>query len=153
MVHLASRWLCYGGMALLIPMMLLTSAEVVGRAVWNKPIPGSVEISSYLLALFILGGLAYTQQVKGHVRVTMLTDWLPARVRAGLDILTTLLSLFIIGILAWQGWEVASEERTVSDMLRVPQWPFRMLVPVAAGLLFLELVCDLADHVKRLKEG
>jgi TRAP-type C4-dicarboxylate transport system permease small subunit len=140
-------------MVLLIPMMLLTTAEVLGRALWNKPIPGSVEMSSYLLALFILGGLAYTQQVKGHVRVTMLTEWLPVRVRASLDILTTLLSLFIIGILAWQGWEVASEERTVSDMLRVPQWPFRMLVPVAAGLLFLELAMDLAESIKKLKEG
>ena len=72
--------LCYIGMALLIPMMLLTTGEVLGRAVWNKPIPGTLELSSYMLAVFILLGLAYTQQVKGHVRVEMLIKRLPERV-------------------------------------------------------------------------
>ena len=70
---------------------------VVGRAVWSRPIPGTVELSSYLLAIFVLLGIAYTQQVKGHVRVEMLLMHLPDRVAAAVDLCTTLLSLFIIG--------------------------------------------------------
>ena len=67
-----------------------------------------------------------------------------------LNIITTLLSLFISCILAWQGWVVGIEERTVSDMLRVPQYPFRLLVAVAAFLLCLELLIDLGDSLKKL---
>jgi len=135
--------LCFVGMFLLIPMMLLTTGDVVVRAVWGRHIPGTVELSSYMLAAFILLGVAYTHQVKGHVRVSMLVSRLPERAGLILDLITTLLSLFIISILAYQGWEVGLEERTVSDILRIPQLPFRLLVAVAALFLWLELVIDL----------
>lgn len=140
----------YVGMFFLIPMMLLTSGEVVGRAIWSRPIPGSMELSSYLLAIFILLGVAYTHQVKGHVRVTMLVSRLPERIAQILEIITTLLSLFIIAVMTWQGWVVGMEERTVSDMLRIPQFPFRLLVSVTGFFLCLELILDLIDSLKKL---
>jgi len=143
-------YLCFVGMVLLIPMMLLTAGDIIGRAAWARPIPGAVELSSYLLAVFILLGVAYTHQVKGHVRVSMLVSRLPERAGLLLDAMTTLLSLFIISILAWQGWVVGIEERTVSDMLRVPQLPFRLLVSVAGVFLCLELLIDLADSLGKL---
>ncbi len=146
----ATRALSYVSMFMVLPMMALTSAEVVGRAVWSRPIPGTMELSSYLMAVFVLCGLAYTQQVKGHVRVEMLVSKLPPRPAAVIEVVTTLLSLFIIGVLAWQGWVNGIEERAVSDMLRVPQWPFKVLVAVAAAFLFLELLFDLADAAGRV---
>ncbi|MBC8459112.1 MAG: TRAP transporter small permease [Deltaproteobacteria bacterium] len=142
--------LCYVGLFLLIPMMLLTAGDVIGRAVWARPIPGAVELSSYMLAVFILMGVAYTHQVKGHVRVSMLVSRLPEQAQSILDIITILLSLFIISILAWQGWVVGIEERTVSDMLRIPQLPFRLLVSIAALFLCLELLIDLTVSVEKL---
>ena len=140
----------YVGMFILIPMMLLTTGEVVGRAVWSRPIPGSMELSSYMLAIFVLLGIAYTHQVGGQVRVTMLVSRLPEKAALVLKVLTTLISLFIIGVMAWQGWVVAMEEKTVSDMLRVPQFPFRLLVSVAGFFLFLELLLDLFEAVQKL---
>ncbi len=142
--------LCYIGMALLIPMMLLTTGEVLGRAIWNKPIPGTLELSSYMLAVFILLGLAYTQQVKGHVRVEMLIKRLPERVGLVINSVTILLSLFIVIILAWQGWLLGIDEKAVSDMLRIPQWPFKLLVFFAALSLILELIIDLFETCGRL---
>lgn len=142
-VQRINRWVCYLGMLLILPLMLLTSADVIGRAAWARPIPGIVELSSYMLDVFILLGLAYTQQVKGHVRVSMLTSRLPQRAQQSLEIVVTLLSLFIMVLLAWQGWVVGMEETAVSDMLRIPQRPFKLLVGVAAILLCLELVVDL----------
>lgn len=149
-IQRADFYICSVGMVLLIPMMLLTAGDIIGRAVWARPIPGAVELSSYMLAVFILLGVAYTHQVKGHVRVSMLVSRLPERAGLLLDVVTTLLSLFIISILAWQGWVVGIEERTVSDMLRVPQLPFRLLVSVAGALLCLELLIDLADSLRKL---
>lgn len=150
LIQKVTRGLAYAGMFLLIPMMLLTAAEVVGRGVWSRPIPGTLELSSYMLSIFLLLGLSYTHQVKGHVRVTMFTDRLPEKVALALNILTTLLSIFIVAILCWQGYEVAMEEVSVSDMLRVPQYPFRLLVSVAALFLCLELMCDVVDTVRKL---
>lgn len=150
LIQKVTRALTYVGMFLLIPMMLLTAAEVVGRGVWSRPIPGTLELSSYMLSVFVLLGLAYTHQVKGHVRVTMFTDRLPEKVTLSLELLTTLLCILISAILCWQGYVVGMEERSVSDMLRIPQYPFRLLVSVAALFLCLELICDLVDTMRKL---
>jgi TRAP-type C4-dicarboxylate transport system permease small subunit len=149
-IQRVTLYVSYLGMILLIPMMLLTTTDVVGRAFWSRPIYGTVELSSYMLAVFILLGVAYTHQVRGHVRVSMLTSRLPKRANLVLDLVTILLSMFIIGLLAWQGWVVGMEERAVSDMLRVPQRPFKLLVSVAAFLLWLELCIDLFTTTKQL---
>jgi hypothetical protein len=50
----------------------------------------------------------------------------------------------------WQGWVVGIEERTVSDLLRVPQYPFRLLVAIAAFFVCLELLIDAEDSVRKL---
>lgn len=142
--------LCYIGMIWLIPMMLLTAGDIAGRVLFSRPIPGIVELSSYMLAVFILLGVAYTHQMKGHVRVSMLVSRLPERAGHIMDMFTTLLSLFIIFVLAWQGWVVGIEERTVSDMLRIPQLPFRLLVSVAALFLCLELLIDLTVSARKV---
>jgi len=112
-----------------------------------------MELSSYMLSIFVLLGIAYTHQVGGQVRVTMLVSRIPEKAALMLQVLTTLLSLFIIGIMAWQGWVKAMEESTVSDMLRVPQFPFRMLVSVAGFFLFLELLLDLVDSIRKLNRS
>ena len=82
------------GMSFIIPLMLLTTFDVIGRKFFSKTIPGNFEISEYILATFILLGAAYTQQVKGHVGVDFLTSRLSPHVRMVCEIITTLLSLF-----------------------------------------------------------
>jgi TRAP-type C4-dicarboxylate transport system permease small subunit len=145
-----NRWVAGVGACFLIPLMLITSADVVGRDVFNHPIPGVIELSQYLLAVSILLGLAYTQQIKGHVGVSMLISRLSARAQLMVSLFGTLLGLFLFVLLAWQGLVVGLEEKTVSDMLRVPQYPFRLLVAVAAFLTFLELLIDLGSSIQKL---
>ena len=125
-------WMCYAGMGLIIPRRC--SPPPCGRPGRFSGVPGSVELSSYILNVFILLGVGYTQQVKGHVQVSMLTMRLPAGAQRGLEAFTSLLSLGVIGLLAWQGWVVGMEETAVSDMLRIPQRPFKL--PGGRGGLF-----------------
>ena len=141
------------GMTLLIPLMLLTTGDILGRKFLSKTIPGTFEISEYILAVFILLGAAYTQQVKGHVGVDFVTSRLSPRVRTLCEILTTLLSLFIIAIVIWQGFLEGIRQKTVSDMLRIPQYPFRLLVSIGGFLLWLELLIDLVHFIGKLSGG
>jgi len=146
-------YVCMAGMFLLLPLMLLTTGDVLGRKFLSKTIPGTFELSEYMLAVFILLGAAYTQQVKGHVGVDFIVNRLSPRIRILCKIITTFLSLFIIAILVWQGWVEGIRERTVSDMLRIPQSPFRLLVAIGGFLLWLELMIDLFDFIKKFKRG
>jgi len=150
-IHRLTFYVSVVGMIFLIPLMLLTTGDVIGRGFLNKPIPGTMELSEYILAVFILLGAAYTQQVKGHVGVDFLTSRFSSRTQVICEIITTVLSLFIIAIVIWQGWIGAVKERTVSDMLRIPQYPFRLLVAVGGFLLWLELLIDLVSSIGKLK--
>ncbi len=149
-IQTITRVVSYIGMGLLVPMMLLTSADVTARSLWSRPIPGTLELSSFMLSILILLGVAYTHQMNGHVRVTMLTDRLPEKWRESLNILTTLLTLFIVVIVFWQGIVVAFESGAVSDMLRIPELPFRLLVSVAALFMAFELIFNLVDSFRAL---
>jgi TRAP-type C4-dicarboxylate transport system permease small subunit len=141
------------GMIFVIPLMLITTADVVGRGFFNKPIVGTFELSEYMLAVIILLGAAYTQQVRGHVAVDFLTTHFSERSRALCKVITTLLSLVIVTVVVWQGFKLALEETGVTDQLRVPKAPFKMLVGIGGLLLWLQLLFDLVDSVRVLVRG
>jgi TRAP-type C4-dicarboxylate transport system permease small subunit len=150
LVNRASYGACFLGMFLAIPLMLLTVGDVMGRSFFNKPIPGTFELSEYMLAVIVLLGAAYTQQVRGHVGVDFLTSRFPPRTQAVLQAVTTLAGLLVIAILAWQGYLEGIHEKAVSDQLRVPQWPFKLLVAVGGLLLWLELLLDFISSVLKI---
>lgn len=145
-----TRGLCAGCAFILFPMMFLTAADVVGRAFWFHPVKGTLEISSYMLSVFVLAGMAYTQQVKGNVQVDFFVLRCQEPLRHCLSVLTTLLCLAVVSIVVWQGALEAWRETTVSDMLRIPQWPFKMLVPVGGVLLGLEFIFDFIDSFRKI---
>ena len=149
-VRKVSYGACFVGMFLAIPLMLLTVGDVTGRSFFNKPIPGTFELSEYMLAGIVLLGAAYTQQVKGHVRVDFLTGRCFPRTRSVLQAVTTLAGLLIIAIMVWQGYLEGIHEKAVSDQLRVPQWPFKLLVAVGGLLLWLELLLDFISSVLKI---
>jgi TRAP-type C4-dicarboxylate transport system permease small subunit len=138
------------GMVILLPLMLITTGDVLGRSFFNKPIAGTFELSEYMLAMVILLGAAYTQQVKGHVSVAFLTSKFGRNAQLTCRVVTLTLSLFIVGILVWQGFKLGIEETGVTDQLRIPRAPFKMLVGIGAGLLWLQLLFDLTDAVAAL---
>jgi len=149
-IHRLSYYVCILGMFLLIPLMFVTTGDVILRDFFAKPIPGIVELSEYVLAIFILLGLAYTQQVKGHVGVSFFTSRLSPRSQTICQIITTVASIVITTAIIWQGVITGIAQRTVSDMLRIPQRPFRLLVPIAGILLLIELLIDLMGSIGKL---
>jgi TRAP-type C4-dicarboxylate transport system permease small subunit len=150
LIHKLAYWVCAVGMFMAIPLMLITTADVISRSFFNKPIPGVLEMSEYMLSVIILLGAAYTQQVKGHVWVDFFTVKFSKRTQMVFRVITDVATLFIISIVVYMGFSDAMEEKTVSDMLRIPQWPFKMLVSVGGFLLWLELALDLVDSVGKL---
>jgi len=150
LVQKITRLLGYIGMFFIIPMMLLTSADATGRYLISRPVRGAFEINSLVLSVFVLLGLAYAQQMKDHVHVTLLLERLPEKLSSAISIFTTLLCMFIVAIMCWQGIIVGFECSSLTDMLRIPQLPFRLLVSLGGLFLFLEFFFDLVDHTRRL---
>jgi TRAP-type C4-dicarboxylate transport system permease small subunit len=150
-VHKVTYGACVLGMFLAVPLMLITTFDVIGRGFFNKPIPGTLELSEYMLAVIILLGAAYTQQVQGHVGVDFLTSKFSPRGQNLCKVITDVASLSIITILMVYGYSEGLHETAVSDQLRVPQGPFKFFVAIGGFLLWLEIFVDLLKSVAVLR--
>ncbi len=146
-----TRTISFAAMFLLLPMMLLSTTDVFLRKFFTTTVPGTMELSSYMLALFILLGLSYTHQCRAHVRVSFLVDLMPAKVQTVIAILLNTLCITMLLVLVWQGYIIAVEETTVSDMLRIPENPFRMALAVGCLSFALEILLDIIDQLKELR--
>jgi TRAP-type C4-dicarboxylate transport system permease small subunit len=146
-----TRGIAFGAMFLLLPMMFLSATDVTLRIFFTTSVPGSMELSSYMLAMFILLGLSYTHQCRSHVRVSFLLDRFPAKAKTIIEICLSLLCLAMLLVLVVEGWIVAVEETTVSDMLRIPQTPFRLALVVGSFSFALEIIIDIIEHLKTLR--
>jgi len=152
LVQKFTRGIAFGAMFLLLPMMFLSATDITLRKIFSTTVPGTMELSSYMLALFILLGLSYTHQCRAHVRVSFLLDRLPAMAKTVIEIILSFLCLAMLLALVYEGWIVALEETTVSDMLRIPQTPFRMALVIGCFSFALEIIIDIIDHFKTLRD-
>lgn len=147
-----TRWLNRIGVSILMIMVLLIVANVLLRLV-HQPILGIPELVSYGLVVVVCFGLAYTAVLRGHVSVDLLVSHLPQRIQAAIDGLTSLLSIGVFAVIAWQnavyGWEKwLMGER--SPVLGFPVILFRYVVVFGCTVLCLALLLDLIKSLAKV---
>ena len=138
------------GMGWVMVMMFLTTIDVAGRYFFSKPVPGSIELGEFMLAIFGILGMAYTHFAGANVKVTMLTRVLPPRVEKIIETLTGLFGLQIMAMLTWYGGVLGIEEYhagTTTDTLGIPISPLYWLLSLGAGLLCLVILVRILESV------
>lgn len=84
-------------------MMFYITADVLGRDIFSRPIPGTYEVSEMLMVLVVFLGLAYTQAMGGHIRTEVLLRFFPPRGRLIVEIISNLAFFIVFGFLVWEG--------------------------------------------------
>ena len=148
------RWITEGmviiSAIMLAVMMLISTADVIGRYFFLHPIDGAWEMVS--MAFVICGAMAigYTQLVKGHIQINLVSDRLTQRGRAGLFILSYLICLGGSALVTWQGWLRAWDymHKTVGGetiTLGITLWPFMLIFTIGFFWLAFILIIDIYD--------
>jgi TRAP-type C4-dicarboxylate transport system permease small subunit len=140
--------LLYASVIATIVMMCLTSADALGRYLFNRPFIGAYEITEkYLMVAAIFLGLSYAYRGGVFIRVTFVVDRLPERLRLLVDYLAHLLSLaFCLVVLVattQQAWRGLHDDTTLSA-LALPVGPAYSLVPLGFLALTLLMLVDLS---------
>lgn len=133
-------------MVLLMAVMFFTTADVAGRY-FGHPIQGSYQISELILVWIVCLAWPFAAGTKGHVRVEILVSKLPPRLRETLELLTSLLTLCVFGLIFWQGIEMVRMTIRLNELVSiidVPLYPFLIVVPLGAILVCLVLLIQLA---------
>jgi TRAP-type C4-dicarboxylate transport system permease small subunit len=110
-------------------------------ALFNRPIPGHLELSELLMPPTIYLAISYTQATGGHVRMTLLIDLLNPRLRAGVEIVVRVLSIGICAILSYYSGKHALRVWRFGDVTMSPPyfvvWPSAIMAPVGLFLVTL----------------
>jgi TRAP-type C4-dicarboxylate transport system permease small subunit len=151
-VNLLTRWLNWMAGAALIVVMVIVCANVIGRGFFETPVKGTVDIVSLLGAIVIGWAIAYTQVVKGHIRVDLLVQRLPHRIQYILDSVIDLFGLALFALISWQTIIFAKanfEVGELSEVLKIPITPFACVVAMGCIALALVLLIDLIKSVSK----
>ena len=139
----ADFYLCIiAGVAMFL-IMLLTVADVIGRTFFTWPITGTYELSCYALVVMVLLGIGYVQQGNQHIAVDLFVNKLSRSGQFVIELIGTLMGLGFSLLVSWQGWRGGLESihnKTVSDTLHIPAYPFEFLIGLGATFLSIELI-------------
>lgn len=140
LVERLSRTIALIGLYVLFATTLLVSTDVVLRKIFGIAFVGSDELGGYALALATSWALSYAFFEGSHIRVNVLHMTLPPGAKAWLDVLAVLVTVALVGTLAWQVWVLAFDSWTFDAVsntpLRIPLW-IPQFIFLADVLLFL----------------
>ena len=138
-------------------LAVIVCYEVVVRYVFKSPTLWCHELSAMLFGTFAVIGGAYTLQRGGHVSMDLLMLSLPVRVRAGIEICTSLVAFSFLGVLVLKGGETALRSVKIlehaSTLWAPPIWPFKLMLPLGAFLFLLQVFAKLIRDVFTLISG
>ena len=143
------------GRIALLAMVMLITLDVVLRYFFNRPIKGSYELVEFMMVFLVFTGLAFTQQKKSHVAVSLLTDKLPIGINAGLSCITGVLCVSILALVSWRSIVQASAVSaagTCSGVLFIPYHLFMWVVVTGAVLLTVQYLIDVFCAMEEVRE-
>jgi len=139
----------------LVGLFLLVLHEVIVRYVFDAPTLFSVELSEYLLILVAFMSIGWVLKEDRHVAVSFVMDRMPEKVRLGMKLLTSVLTMAFLAIIVWQG------SRTVltafrgnyhsSSLLEFPMWIPYLLIPLGALVMSLQYIVTIINLIQSFR--
>jgi TRAP-type C4-dicarboxylate transport system permease small subunit len=131
----------------LLSLIVLTFVDVVGRYLFNSPVPGAFEYVRILMGIVVFGAMPLASARNAHLRAGMLDHFIPERVNAVREPFVQLVSASILGLILWRlAVEAQSkwQSKEVFSGLTIPLW---MPITYMAVLSLIALVATLAVAV------
>lgn len=141
-----SSMLAYVGAFALFVMMCLTTADVVGRYIFNSPILGVFELTEFMVLILIFSFLGYTQSRGTHISVDLLVTFFPEKIKAYIELFNHAVCLMLMAVITWMGVERAIEMMEVGEAspnLEVPDYPFVFFLVLGCLVMCIEYIRDL----------
>ena len=132
----------------LVFMVFLITADVAGRYIFSRPIPGAYELNELALAPVTFLGLAYTALARGHISIDFFMKRMPPKIQSTIDVVINLIGIALFSVVAFQGVKMALHSKDsglTTDILAIPTYPFWFLVPIGSILLCLILVAEVLE--------
>lgn len=150
-------WLNLVAVFIIMFLMFFATAEILGRYLFNSPIPGHVEIVELIMAGVVFFGIAYTERVGGHVRMELfVTRVLKGRAYHIAEVITATLSLFVYLFILIYTYKFALFSFQIGDVtayINWPTWPSKFAIPLGSLFLCIRFVIEIIQHLSQAIAG
>jgi TRAP-type transport system small permease protein len=142
------RVLIYVASLALFLMMCLTTVDAIWRYAFNSPITGAYEVTEkYLMLITVFLGLSLTYRGGGLIRVNILMDRLPKKIKIPINHLAQLFSIVYSAILVVGTIQYAlrlfHQGTSLGSILWLPLWIGAVVIPVGLLIMCFFMLLDL----------
>lgn len=143
-------------------LVVLAVYNVIGRKVFDAPVPGYVDWTEQFMAVFAFLGLSYCQREGAHIRMDLLVGSLHGRVLWFAELLSVIFMWLMTTALIYGtwfhftrsfDWAAPMWSRDSSIDVALPLWPAKLVVPVALSILWLRLILQIWGYWRALRSG
>ena len=141
------------GVGMGLVMVLILTANVIGRYLFHHPLIGTVEIEELMLVILVFFGIAYPQIKKRHVSIPFFVDRLPHEIRLVILNVAIFISLIIFVLLTWQNVVLSRTywlNKVSSLYLEIPLAPFVVIIVIGCFAMCVTLFFDYISSLKEL---
>jgi TRAP-type C4-dicarboxylate transport system permease small subunit len=149
-----NRFLTHVGSIALAVLMFLTVADVFGRYLFNRPVPGTFELTEMFMVLIVFMALGLAQQHKEHISLDLAYNYFPKRSKSVIDIFVEAVNLLIVAGITWQLYEYSvrmAEGNYTTAVLELPIRPFVLLAIAGTASYGLAILCDLSKAIGKFR--
>lgn len=156
-ISIIENWLNLASVFIIMFLMFFATAEILGRYLFNTPIPGHLEIVELIMAGVVFFGIAYTERVGGHVRMELfVTKVLKGRAYHIAEVITAALSLFVYIIICVYTFKFALFSYQIGDVtvyINWPTWPSKFAIPIGSFFLCIRFIIEIIQHLSQVIAG
>jgi TRAP-type mannitol/chloroaromatic compound transport system permease small subunit len=132
------------GSLLILVILALVTYEVISRYAFNAPTSWAWPISKQIFGVFVLIAGGYTMVKDSHIRIEMLHDRFPPKLKVAVRWLTLFAGVCFLGSLIWKSTVMAIEawetREVATGVFKLPLYPLKFCIPIGAALFLLACI-------------
>jgi TRAP-type C4-dicarboxylate transport system permease small subunit len=141
------KWSTHVAVLSIFIMMILTTADAIGRYLFSLPLAGAYEVTEkYLMIIAVYLGASYTYRGGSTIRITLLVDRLPHGVKMVLNVVAQVFSIcygFLMVVPAIQSVIRVYDQKITLSSPHLPLWVPYTTIPIGLFLMSLFMLRDL----------
>ena len=130
--------------------------EVIARYFFNSPTNWAHESMFLMFGMQYMLAAGYTLREGGHVHVDIIYNYFPERVKALVDVLTSVFFFIFTFAILWTGWTFFMDSVQIWEVSftewAISYWPIKLSIPLGALLLILQGLTRLFKDIIFLTE-
>lgn len=153
LIDISTRGLVWIGGLLILAVMCVTIGDIIARWTLSVGFLGLVDITQFAVVGFAYLSLPYVFRTEGNVAIALYDDRLQPWQDAALRLFSGILSLGVLSVLLWYGWQRAGRTLRFGDVsqnIEIPMIWFWGLILFGLAMAWLIVALGLFETVRRL---